>query len=168
MKIEPQRTLRYLTLRFKRLPGDPAFLATGVAVGIFVGVTPTIPFHTVLVLALAFILRGSKIAALLASLMVSNPLTFFMQYYLSWRTGAWLIHTDLSWERISRLVEYLSAGHGFSESLTAVTDLGREAIMVLVVGGCILALPLAVAGYVFSFYFFSALRKKRRKKHLLK
>ena len=83
MKIEPRRASRYYYLKFIRLRGNPGVLARGVAVGTFVGITPTIPFHTVLALFLAFILRGSKIAALLTSVLISNPLTFLLQYYLS-------------------------------------------------------------------------------------
>jgi len=39
-KIEPQRTARYYYLKFIRLKGDPAMLARGVAVGVFIGITP--------------------------------------------------------------------------------------------------------------------------------
>ena len=42
-------------------------------------------------LTLALFLRGSKVAALIASVMVSNPLTFFPQYYFSWQIGNWLL-----------------------------------------------------------------------------
>jgi uncharacterized protein (DUF2062 family) len=83
MKFQPGRTAKYYYLRFLRLRGKPGELARGVAIGIFVGITPTIPFHTILALILAMILRGSKIAALLATVLVSNPLTFVSQkYYL--------------------------------------------------------------------------------------
>lgn len=168
MKIAPQRTVRYYSLRFKRLRGDPSFLAFGVAIGVFVGITPTIPLHTVLALMLAFILRASKIAALLATVLVSNPLTFFMQYYLSWRIGSWLTSSDLSWEKIATVVGYITADPGFRESLAALSELSREAILVLLLGGFVMALPLALLGYILSFYFFAAVQKKRREKRLLK
>ena len=81
MKFQPLRASKYYYLRFIRLRGKPSVLARGVAVGIFIGITPTIPFHTILALIFAYVLRGSKIAALLATFLVSNPLTFFLQYY---------------------------------------------------------------------------------------
>ena len=40
-------------------------MAMGTAVGVFVAFTPTIPFHTILTIALAFVFRGSKPAALI-------------------------------------------------------------------------------------------------------
>ena len=32
--------------RFISLKGEPANIAMGMAIGVFIGVTPTIPFHT--------------------------------------------------------------------------------------------------------------------------
>ncbi|MEA1867995.1 MAG: DUF2062 domain-containing protein, partial [Thermodesulfobacteriota bacterium] len=44
----PGRTVRYQWLRLVRLRGDPFVLARGIAIGTFIGLTPTIPFHTIL------------------------------------------------------------------------------------------------------------------------
>ena len=55
--------IRDFILKAKRLEGDPHFIALGLAIGVFVGFTPTIPFHTVLAVALAFLFKGSKAAA---------------------------------------------------------------------------------------------------------
>ncbi len=83
-----KRFFRYHYLRFKRLKGDPHTLAKGVAIGVFIGVTPTIPLHTILILALCFFMGGNAVAAVLSSMVVSNPLTFFIQYFLSWWVGS--------------------------------------------------------------------------------
>jgi uncharacterized protein (DUF2062 family) len=45
-------------LRLRSLQGDPHYVAVGMAVGVFVAFTPTVPFHTLLTIALAFVLRG--------------------------------------------------------------------------------------------------------------
>jgi hypothetical protein len=42
-----------------------------------------------------------------------------------------------------------------------------EAIVVMVVGGCLLALPFAVLSYYFSLSLFVKIRNKRREKHIL-
>src|SRR5210317_1471269 len=97
MKLEPQRAARYYYLRFIRLRGKPSELARGIAVGTFIGITPTIPFHTILALICASLLRSSKIAAVLATFVVSNPLTFFLQYYFSWKIGTWFTSREHSW-----------------------------------------------------------------------
>ncbi|MEN8231610.1 MAG: DUF2062 domain-containing protein, partial [Thermodesulfobacteriota bacterium] len=119
MKLEPRRAARYYYLRFIRLRGHPSVLARGVAVGTFIGITPTIPFHTILTLFFAFILRGSKVTALLAAVVVSNPLTFFLQYYFSWKIGNWFTPADHSWGEVESLLEAIISGGNFGGKLTA-------------------------------------------------
>ncbi len=161
MKIEPRRTIRYYYLRIIRLQGDPHVLARGVAVGIFVGITPTIPLHTILAIILAIILRSSKIAALLFTVVVSNPFTIFFQYYLSWRLGTWLTFKDLSWEEIQTVLDLISAHTGFREIVIALCGLGQDTLLVMLVGGTCLALPFALVGYLLAYYFFSGMQKKK-------
>ena len=168
MKFQPLRATKYYYLRFIRLRGKPTVLARGVAVGIFVGVTPTIPFHTILALVFAYVLRGSKIAALLATVLVSNPLTFFLQYYLSFRIGNWLTPRNISWEKMTEIMDALSNGADFSESLSALGHMGLEALLLLLTGGIILAIPFTIASYVLSFLFFRSMQQRRREKHILK
>ena len=156
-----RRFFRYYYLRFIRLQGDPREIARGIAIGIFVGVTPTIPLHTVLILLFAVFLRANKLAGLLASCVVSNPLTFFFQYYLSWRVGTWLTPYNLSWERIHEIMAIISGHIGFHKTLVELSKLGWEAIAVMVIGGAVLGLPVAIAGYFLSLYFYKRLRMKR-------
>lgn len=158
------RFFRYYYLRFIRLQGDPREIARGVAIGVFIGITPTIPLHTVLILAFALLLRAGKIAGLLASCVVSNPLTFFFQYYFSWRIGTWLLPYDLSWERIQSVMDVVS-GHGsFMNSLQALGKLGGESILIMLTGGTILALPIAIVCYFISLSYFSSLKRKKKEK----
>ena len=62
--IHLKNNLRQLITRFKKLHGNPHYVAMGMAAGVFVSLTPTFPFHTFIAIALAFVLRGSKRAAL--------------------------------------------------------------------------------------------------------
>ena len=167
MKLKPRRATRYYYLKFIRLRGNPSVLARGVAVGTFVGITPTIPFHTVLTLFLAFILRGSKIAALLSSVLISNPLTFFLQYYLSWKIGNWITPGKHSWEEVSSLIEAIANGGKFGETLAALAEIGANSIIILIGGGIILAIPFTIAFYILSYMFFRSIQKKRLENHVL-
>jgi len=54
--------------------GDPHNVSLGVAIGVFVSVTPSIPFHAFMAVSLAYLFRGNKLAASLG-VWVSNPLT---------------------------------------------------------------------------------------------
>ncbi len=166
--MKPSRTARYYYLRFIRLKGDPASVARGVAIGLYIGVTPTLPLHTVLILLFAYLLRGNTIAALIAATVISNPLTFVPQYYLSWKIGDLILPGDHSWQRIQEVIALLTSDAGFRERLTAVTHLGGETLFVMILGGCILAIPVALLGYVVTYKFFVKLHQKRQEKHLLK
>ena len=167
MKLEPRRTVRYYYLRFIRLRGHPSVLARGVAIGTFIGITPTIPFHTIMVLFFAFILRGSKVTALLAAVVVSNPLTFFLQYYFSWKIGNWFITASHSWEEVENLLDAILSGGNFTGKLASLAEIGFESLMILIGGGIILATPFTIAFYLASFLFFRSIQKKRLEKHVL-
>jgi uncharacterized protein (DUF2062 family) len=75
--------------KIKKLQGNPHYIALGMAIGVFVGITPTIPFHTALAIALAFVLRGSKPAAAIG-VWVANPLTIPLFYYGGYKVGDFL------------------------------------------------------------------------------
>ena len=165
MKLD--RLIKYYGLRFRRLQGDPHFLAGGTALGIFVGLTPTIPLHTVMIIVLAFVTRTSTIAAILSSILICNPLTYFPIYYVSLKIGNAITPYQLTWEKMKTSLEVLLHGPGLKESFQTLADLGYEASVVLVVGGCVLALPFTIVSYFLSKKFFIAVRKKRAEKHIL-
>ncbi|MBU1234461.1 MAG: DUF2062 domain-containing protein [Proteobacteria bacterium] len=162
-----KRTSRYYYLKFVRLKGDPQSLAGGTAIGTFFGITPIIPFHTLINLIVTFLTRTSTIAALLASLIVCNPFTYVPQYYLSTVIGNFITPYNLNWERIKSVLDILLAKPGFMESLQAVSNLGYEAVIVLLVGGSVLALPFTLISYFFSLRLFIKIREKRRERHVL-
>ena len=165
--MKPHRAAKYYYLKFLRLQGDPHSLALGVAIGLFVGITPTIPLHTALIIILAWPLRGNILAALIAATAISNPITWLPQYYFSWRLGNWLLPGRLSWDRTQALLGLFTSDTEFSQCLTPLRQLGLEAVMVILLGGVLLAIPFTCAGYILSFKFFSALRKKKLEKHIL-
>ena len=168
MAMPFNRLGKYYYLRFLRLKGDPYSLAFGTAIGVFVGVTPTIPLHTVIILALAFLTRTSAIAGVLSSWLVCNPLTYIPIYYFSTVIGNAVTPYELNWDKIQLVVTAITSSSGLAHSLKILADLGVEAIIVLLVGGCILALPFALVSYYFSLYAFLKIRAKRQEKHILK
>ncbi len=165
--MTPKRTFRYYYLRFTRLRGEPKALARGTAIGTFLGVLPSIPFHTVTVLIVTFITRTSTIAALLATLIVCNPLTYIPQYYLSLLIGNFLTPYTISWERIKTVLDVILHESGFMVRLDILASLGYEVIIVLLVGGIVLAIPFTIGSYFLSLRFFIRINEHRRKKHIL-
>ncbi|HBI15313.1 MAG TPA: DUF2062 domain-containing protein [Desulfobulbaceae bacterium] len=150
------RVIKYFQLRFIRLKGDPLSLAKGIAIGVFVGQTPTIPFQTVITLLLALLFRATKIPALLAS-MLTTPFT----YFASWKIGSWLTPWDLSWERIAAARAIVRSEAGLAEILAEFGKLGQETIIAMLLGGFVWAAPFAMISFIASYYFFLAVQNKR-------
>lgn len=163
-----KRLSRYYYLKFTRLQGDPNSLARGTAIGIFLGITPIIPLHTILVLFVTFVTRTSTIAAMLATIMVCNPLTYVAQYYFSIVIGNAITPYNFNWERMKDVLDILLAKPGLTESFQALAGIGYEAVIVLVVGGTLLALPFTIVSYFLSLRFFIKIREKNRQKHILR
>ncbi len=162
-----KRIVKYYYLKFMRMKGDPQSLAIGTAIGVFIGITPTMPLHTILIIPLTIITRTSTIAALLGSLLVCNPITYVPQYYLATIVGNALTPYELSWARIKEVLDILLQHPGLQKSMEALIGLGYEAAIVLVVGGTVLALPCALISYFLSLRLFIKIRQKRGQKHLL-
>src|SRR5512135_2799707 len=86
-----KRTLRYHWLKFLRLQDNPRKLAGGMALGIFVGLTPTIPFHFVSVIFLAPLLKISPVTAVIG-IQIMNPLTIPFLYLAAFKVGHLVLH----------------------------------------------------------------------------
>jgi len=165
--MNPKRLSRFYFLKLKRLKGSPQSLARSIAIGTFLGITPTIPLHTISVIIVTLLTKTSTIAALLATLIVCNPLTYVAQYYFSIVIGNAVTPYYLNWERMKTVLDILLAKPGLTESLHALGSLGFEAAIILVIGGSILAFPFSVASYFLSLRFFIRIRDKKRQKHIL-
>jgi len=148
------RINKYYYLRFKRLRGDPKALAGGVAIGVLVGLTPTIPLHTLMVIAFTIITRTSTIAGIIASVAVCNPLTYFPIYYFSATLGNFITPYELNLESLEKVFVQLTNSGSMLDSLTLIGTLGYKTIIVMVTGGIILALPFTFASFYLALYFF--------------
>lgn len=156
------RLSRYYYLRFIRLKGDPQSLAWGTAIGVFIGITPTIPLHTVLILIVTMLTRSSAIAGIISSWLVCNPLTYLPIYYSSMVLGNHLTPFELSWRRVKALIDTLTSHQGFSESMGALSSLGLEAFVIMLVGGIVLALPFTLFSYILALRFFLKIQNGKR------
>ena len=132
----------------KELQGDPRYIATGMAIGVFVGVTPTIPFHTVIALSLAFILRGSKPAAAIG-VWFANPVTIPFLYIGSFRLGILILNKPIPFDTKF-------------ESITALMTLGLDVTIAMIVGGAILGILPAIIAYLLTYRIMIRVREKAR------
>ena len=166
MKPTISRLFKYYILRIKRLRGDPDYLARGLGFGVFMGVLPLVPIQTLLLIPLSVAFRVSTIAALIAATLISNPLTFLPQYYLTWRTGDLLLPGKISWSHLQQVLVTIE-NEGLLDGIVSFSQLGLNAIMVILTGGFLIGAPLGVISYFISLYFFRTVQKKRAEKHTL-
>lgn len=140
--------IQHLITRFKQLNGDPHYVALGMAIGVFISVTPTIPFHTVIALALAFILRGSKAAAAIG-VWFSNPITIPLFYKGSYDLGISILGNSAPFS-----TEY--------ESILELLKLGADVTIAMMTGGVILGILPAIAAYFITRGIFIKLRLRKK------
>jgi uncharacterized protein (DUF2062 family) len=164
--IIPGRTVRYQWLRLLRLRGDPFVLARGVAIGTFIGLTPTIPFHTILIIFFCAVGRGHIVAGLVVSLLLSNPFTIPLQYYISWKVGTILTGSSLSWEHVKYLMGLARDASMFEAVKLIYINSFRSMVSVLL-GGIVFSLPFAIISYFSALYLYIR-RQKRRMNRLIK
>ncbi|MBW1814389.1 MAG: DUF2062 domain-containing protein, partial [Deltaproteobacteria bacterium] len=124
----------------KTLQGDPTYIAKGIAIGVFVGITPTIPLgitptiplHTGIAIFLAFIFKASKPAAVIG-VWSGNPVTIPFLYFGSYKIGMFLIGNTATLD-----ISYLT----IQEELL---QLGFETTIAMILGGMILGILPAIA-----------------------
>ncbi|MFO8154934.1 MAG: DUF2062 domain-containing protein [Pseudomonadota bacterium] len=136
-------TLQYMG----SLKGGPEAIARGVAIGLFIGLTPTVGFQTVLMLIACALFVGNFPAAFALSF-VSNPLTMAPLY--------WLFHV-LGETVFAALPPFSGAS-----DVWFLRGVGSEIVLTLL-GSLLIAGPAALAGYLVSRRLSRLIIHRRRK-----
>lgn len=160
------RLPRYYFLQIQRLKGDPVYLARGFAFGVFMGILPLVPIQTILIIPLSITLRVSTLAAVIAGTIISNPLTFMPQYYITWKLGNVVLPGRISWDHLQEVLLAVQ-NEGILDGLASFSHLGIKTITVLLTGGLLIALPAGLISYFFALKFFTTLRLHRLRKQKL-
>lgn len=105
------RAFHYVKHRMRRLPGTPEQIARGVFAGAFTIFTPFFGLHFVVAALLAKIMRGSILAALLATFL-GNPLTYVPIAFVSLQTGHWMLGTTMRGDLDESIFEKFGAAAG--------------------------------------------------------
>lgn len=144
-----QRFVRYWYLRLVRIQATPHTIAIGLAAGVFVGLLPVLPFQTIIAVALAFVVRGSKIAAALGT-WVSNPLNWIPVYMMFYYVGKAVVPFDVPPFNPKHL------------EMAELIHVGWRLFVAMMVGGLTVATPSAVISYFVTFKAVTAYRDRRR------
>jgi len=150
------RQLKLNIIRLARLRSEPDAIGRGLALGLFIGFTPTFGVQIILALLFAFLLRQNKIATFIG-VWVTNPVTAPLIYGLEYSIGRLLLG-----------MPPLAADHpGFELSWS----LGADIVGPLLLGSMVLGIPAAIIGYSLSVRLIPSLKQckitrwPRRMKH---
>ena len=146
-----KRIFRFFYLRFTHLKGDPKKIAGGMAIGVFIGMTPTIPLHTVLAVFLAYIFGQSKLAAALG-VWVANPVVLPFIYFLDFKVGQLVTGATIP--------SFVPANF----SLRHLIEMGWHISYPMFIGGCITGILLAMPSYFITKRLVILYRGKRKKR----
>ncbi len=134
-------SLRKAYERFLKIRGNPREIGLGFALGIFVGMTPFMGMHTAIAVFLAAMLKWNKFAAAI-SVWISNPVTAPFIYSVTYLVGSWFVPPQRP---------FVLPPTFDLDALILLVKMGPEFFWVLMVGGAITGLPLAIAAYFMAF-----------------
>lgn len=118
------RAWKYLAVRLSRMNTTPHGIAAGFASGAAVSFTPLLGLHILLASALAFVTRGSMIAAVLGTV-IGNPVTFPLFFGTTYWVGAKMkdLAASESPENSLKIVE------GLDEQAEVAADAAADAVL---------------------------------------
>jgi uncharacterized protein (DUF2062 family) len=155
-----RRSLKYFYLRFIRLRGHPHELALGMALGIFAGSMPILPFQTALAIFLALLFRGSKLAAALGT-WISNPLNWYFLYFYSYKIGAGILRLPSTSKVFHSIMLSIHQRGDAWIIFEKMAGAGGGFMAAFLVGGLVLGLFFSLPSYFIFLKFFSYLRDYR-------
>lgn len=157
------RQIKYYSLRLTRLRGEPHELAIGIALGIFAGMMPIMPFQIVLAITLALFFKGSKITAALGT-WVTNPLNWYFMYYYNYKIGASILGISGKNAIISSVMASIRQGEEALVVIGKITGAGGTIISAFLVGGFLMGFVAAIPSYFIFLRFFQLVRRWRQER----
>jgi uncharacterized protein (DUF2062 family) len=145
----PRERFSQMLVRMRQLEGNPHKIALGMAIGIFVSITPIIPLQTVVAVVLAFLVRGSKSAAVLGT-WLSNPLTIPVVYFANYKLGCLLLGYQKTLDSIA------------FDSFSQLMEMGLEVTWAMIVGGVVIGAILGMVAYFITLRVFITIRRRSR------
>ena len=146
-----KHTIKNWLAECKKLSGDPRYIGRGMAIGIFVSMTPFFPFHTAIALAMSVLLRGSKRAAAVG-VWLSNPLTIPFCYFLIYKIGMVLLGQN-------------SAYNPEWKTFSDILHMGVEMVYAMIIGGVVLGTIFGIPAYYVTKKIFKRIQARSNREH---
>ena len=132
--IKLRRLFQYYYNKAVREKGTPEYVARGWAIGMFIGFAVPFGLQLVFSVPLSFLLKGSKLGAVVGTL-TTNHFTIFIIYPFQCWLGSHLIGHPLSFSTISSRLELVIQNQDYE----TLFSLGKELIAAFFIGGFLLA-----------------------------
>ena len=154
-----RRTRRFLIVKVLHANDTPHRIALGIAIGVFIGLTPTVGLQMIIALALATALRANKVVCI-PMVWITNPVTLVPIYLVCFRVGSALVgsQTAAIGQDPMMTIQTLEAGVGaggwrqwldlqfWRELLVTMTRVGVELWVGCIVVGFIAAVLSSFVG----------------------
>ena len=160
---------RKIYLKIVREKATPEYIARGWSIGMFYGCTIPIGGQLICSIPAAFLLKGSKIGAVLGTFL-TNQVTVFFIYPAQCYVGAKLLGLDLSYGDIKVKLKDLMEATTLLEFRDALMRLAGELSVSFLVGGALMAIVLTPLTYFMVKRMVVTYRirtQKRRRKRLM-
>ena len=143
-----KKKINELATRCKNLEGDPHFISMGMGVGVFVCAIPTFPFQTFLAIGLSFILRASKAAAVVGSI-IAVPIIPFC-YAGSYKIGMFFLGKS-------------SSANFKSQSISDLFKTGIDVALAMLGAGTVIGVFFGMAAYVITKRIYANIQLKKQR-----
>ncbi len=157
------RPLRDLIKKLLHIQDTPERTALAYAIGIFLGFSPFLGFHTLAGLAIAFLFGLNRVAVLLG--VWSNTPWWIVPYYtLATWLGMWVTGFWIDWARVKEIFQ-LGMDRGFMGSHFWVRVASQSGLLLsFVVGSLILCTLLSLVAYPLSLKWIKFYRFRKKVK----
>ncbi|MBM2577202.1 DUF2062 domain-containing protein [Jannaschia sp. Os4] len=167
------RAALYVKHRLRRLPDTPRKIARGIMAGVMTTFTPFYGLHFVMAAALAVVMRGNVMAALLGTFF-GNPLTYVPIAVVSLNFGHWMLGTEMRGEVDEGLTAKFfdasgdllwnswAALRGQDVDWTATAVFWNDVVWPWTVGGIVPGIVTGIAAYAVSLPLIEAYQRRRR------
>lgn len=163
MKKLKKRSAAYWYYKILRERGTPGFIARGWAAGLFVNFFIPCFFQVVTAIPLAFLVKGSRIAAVMATF-ISNNFTIPFLYPFQCYIGGYLICKPLQYEQIKTVLSTIIT----NPSYDSIYQLGMHLMLAFFAGGTLLGIISAIFGYFIARRLAAEYQQKRHERRMLK
>jgi hypothetical protein len=158
-----RRLKNFFIYRVLHVDDTPHRIALGVAVGMWVAWTPTIPFQMVLTFLLAWVLGANKVVGL-PFVWFSNPLTIVPIYGPNYVVGCWLLGSEF--QGFKQIIQAADLRGNFVEVAQRWWHAIQSVAWELSVGSVLVASVIGTATYFTILHAVIAYRNYRHRREL--